>query len=53
MHPLVVRPRRLVEMDLESSEDRRMILVLIAISPSSLMFFNHSRYCFWLPDFFF
>lgn len=37
MHPLVVRPGRLMEMDLESSEDRWMILVLMAISPSSLV----------------
>lgn len=37
MCPLVVWRGRLMEMDLESSEDRRMILVLMAISPSSLV----------------
>lgn len=33
MRPLVVWPRGPMKMDLESSEDRQMILVLVAISP--------------------
>lgn len=38
MRPLVVWPRGLTQTDSESSEDRQMILVLIAISSSSLVF---------------
>lgn len=38
MCPLVVWPKTLTQMDSESSEDRRTILVLIAISSFSLVF---------------